>query len=58
MEKDAKMNNQQRIDPFLDTLWSERGLSHHTLAAYRHDLTRLVNWLTATRLSDLAQSKR
>ncbi len=37
------------IDPlisrFLDVLWMERGLSAHTLAAYRADLLLLQRWL-------------
>lgn len=33
------------IDQFLDVLWLERGLSQHTLAAYRNDLTMFARWL-------------
>lgn len=33
------------IDPFLDALWMERGLSDNTLQAYRGDLGRFANWL-------------
>ena len=33
------------IDGFLDRLWSERGLSRNTLAAYRADLNALSSWL-------------
>lgn len=33
------------IDGFLDRLWSERGLSANTLAAYRSDLGALARWL-------------
>lgn len=33
---------------FLDTLWMEQGLSEHTLAAYRNDLTGFSNWLAKT----------
>lgn len=33
------------IDKFLDALWMERGLSTHTLAAYRRDLNRFSVWL-------------
>ncbi|MCA1798511.1 MAG: site-specific tyrosine recombinase XerD [Xanthomonadaceae bacterium] len=33
------------IDRFLDELWSERGLSRNTLAAYRADLVGLAVWL-------------
>lgn len=35
----------REIDEFLDQLWSERGLSQNTLAAYRADLTGLARWL-------------
>ncbi len=35
------------IDPFLDALWLEDGLSKNTLAAYRRDLTLLGGWLHA-----------
>ena len=33
------------IDRFADALWLEDGLSAHTLAAYRRDLTQLCRWL-------------
>lgn len=33
------------IDQFLDALWLERGLSEHTLRAYRTDLEKLSAWL-------------
>lgn len=33
------------ISLFLDALWMERGLSKHTLAAYRNDLLGLAAWL-------------
>lgn len=39
------MTNQQLIDQFLDAIWSERGLSNNTLAAYRRDLQSLSTWL-------------
>jgi integrase/recombinase XerD len=35
----------REIDEFLDQLWSERGLSENTLAAYRADLNGLARWL-------------
>ena len=37
--------NQANIDAFLDALWSERGLSKNTLAAYERDLRTFGNWL-------------
>ncbi len=33
------------IDKFLDVLWSEKGLSKNTLAAYERDLRTFGNWL-------------
>ena len=33
------------LDRFLDALWSEHGLSRHTLASYRADLAALSVWL-------------
>lgn len=45
------------ISQFLDHLWLERGLSDHTLAAYRNDLQGLAVWLRA-RGRDLAQARR
>ena len=38
-------HDQTRIDGFLDALWSERGLSKNTLAAYGRDLKSLSVWL-------------
>lgn len=35
----------QIIDSFLDALWSERGLSKNTLAAYGRDLKAWAQWL-------------
>lgn len=40
-------DHQQLLDAFLDALWLERGLSPHTLSAYRSDLARLLQWLDA-----------
>jgi len=34
-----------RVDAWLDELWLTRGLSEHTLAAYRRDLESLGRWL-------------
>lgn len=39
------MGSQQLIDHFLDALWSERGLSQNTLAAYGRDLKAWGGWL-------------
>jgi integrase/recombinase XerD len=35
------------VEQFLDALWSEKGLSRNTLAAYRTDLKSLACWLAA-----------
>ena len=37
------------IDSFLDDLWLEKGLSRHTLDAYRRDLESLARWLGPSR---------
>jgi len=36
------------LEPFLDSLWTEQGLSDRTLAAYRSDLTAFGDWLAKT----------
>jgi len=38
------------VERFLDAIWMERGLSEHTLAAYRSDLTAYCRWLAARSL--------
>ena len=38
-------DSQNAIDPFIDALWLEDGLSRNTLAAYRRDLTLYAQWL-------------
>jgi integrase/recombinase XerD len=45
MPADMPVNNQPEIERFLDAMWSERGLSENTLAAYRADLSGLARWL-------------
>lgn len=35
------------IERFLDALWMEKGVSEHTLAAYRNDLSHYHKWLQA-----------
>jgi integrase/recombinase XerD len=45
------------IDRFIDTLWSEAGLSANTLDAYRADLVAFSRWLTA-RQTSLADAGR
>ncbi|MGB1310120.1 MAG: site-specific tyrosine recombinase XerD [Leucothrix sp.] len=41
------------IDDFLDALWSERGLSQNTLAAYGRDLKAWGNWLAQDKQASL-----
>lgn len=35
------------IEQFLDAMWMERGLSENTLASYRTDLNKLIQWMDA-----------
>lgn len=42
--------DQLLIEAFSDALWMERGLSDHTLAAYRADLQGLAAWLNLEHL--------
>ncbi len=49
--------SQGRIEAFTDALWAERGLSSHTLNAYRSDLQGLAQWLAA-RGRKLMQAER
>ncbi len=46
------------LERFLDALWMERGLSVHTLAAYRSDLRGLERWLAATAGKRLVEAGR
>lgn len=45
------------IDAWLDAVWMEKGLSRHTLAAYRSDLLLFARWLQA-RGGTLALARR
>lgn len=45
---DALQASLASIDRFADALWIEDGLSAHTLAAYRRDLSLYARWLAAT----------
>ncbi len=40
-----KISEHALIQRYLDALWLERGLSEHTLAAYRRDLSLWFDWL-------------
>ena len=39
--------DQGMVEQFLDAMWLERGLSENTLASYRNDLSKLLQWMTA-----------
>ncbi len=45
---DALQASEASIDRFADALWIEDGLSAHTLAAYRRDLSLYARWLAET----------
>lgn len=47
MNQSVAPSDDDLIERFADALWSERGLSRHTLAAYRSDLASLARWLAA-----------
>jgi integrase/recombinase XerD len=38
-------NHHPLIEEYLDHIWAEKGLSAHSISAYRRDLTALANWL-------------
>lgn len=44
-DQHATAAHQHVIDPFIDALWLEDGLSQNTLAAYRQDLNGLADFL-------------
>jgi len=46
------------IEAFVDALWMEHGLSEHTLAAYRSDLSAFARWLGKRRRSLLDAGER
>ena len=46
------------IEPFLDALWMERGLSENTLAAYRSDLLGFARALREQGIDDLTRVTR
>lgn len=45
------------VATFLDTLWMEQGLSDHTLAAYRNDLSGFSTWLQQSKSSLVSANK-
>jgi len=52
-----ELSAQNSIDEFLDALWSERGLSQNTLAAYGRDLKGFSNWLFKSEQTEILQAK-
>lgn len=46
------------IETFLDHLWTERGLSENTIAAYRADLVGLAKWLARQQVHHLDRAER
>ena len=56
-QTDTIAKSQAQIEAFTDALWAERGLSTHTLNAYRSDLQGLASWL-AKRGRLLLQAER
>ncbi len=47
----------QKIDQFIDTIWSEKGLSKLTLDAYQQDLKLFAIWLDKDNLDLIAASQ-
>jgi len=45
------------VDRFLDAMWLEKGLSEHTLSAYRSDLMAVASYLCQQQLSLLKASR-
>ncbi len=46
-----KLNSTEVIELFIDTLWSEKGLSQLTLEAYQRDLKLFQQWLDKDKVS-------
>ena len=47
LNKQQLLQDEQIIEQFLDALWTEQGLSQHTLNAYQTDLKGLAKWSAA-----------
>ncbi|EHY1013501.1 site-specific tyrosine recombinase XerD [Vibrio vulnificus] len=43
----ANMQDFGYVEQFLDAMWMERGLAENTLASYRNDLMKLLQWMEA-----------
>ena len=57
-EKTPRPAGPSDLEPFLDMLWMERGLSENTLNAYRTDLQQLAAWLESAKRKSLLQAER
>lgn len=58
MSKKISSQDDQAIENFIDSLWSQKGLADLTLKAYQQDLRQFSRWLTTRRhaLADVDQS--
>lgn len=45
MTKAAVAKQDPLVEEYLDHIWAEKGLSPHSISAYRRDLTSLAKWL-------------
>lgn len=48
----------QHLSQFLDYLWLEKGLSDHTLSAYRNDIVAFASWLNSQSVISFCDVKR
>lgn len=53
LDKQQLLKDEQLIEQFLDALWTEQGLSQHTLNAYQTDLKGLSRWSAAGNAAEL-----
>lgn len=58
MKQLDKLPNETLIERFLDTLWTEQGLSANTLSAYRSDLAHFFRWTQQNDIVVLAATKK
>jgi len=57
-EHRTRPSGDPELDPFLDALWMERGLSRNTLDAYRRDLAGFRRWLQQEGRGELLGAQR
>ena len=43
-------SDRQLLETYLDACWLEKGLSAHSISAYRHDISAFASWLNASDL--------